>query len=256
MQDYNYRSPHLDLTATHESPLGHGGGVVEYGAHHKTPAEGARFSKIRAEERDAQNRVFVGASDLPAFAAGARFKLDDHPRLGDVDLLLVEVEHRFEQVVGTHGGQGGQGYRNTFRATLAERAYRPPRVTPRPRMHGVITAVTEPAAEGQADCYAKIDGDGRYHVAFYFDTVAPGSRTRPSRPVRMMQPHAGPGYGMHFPLKPGVEVLITFVDGDPDRPIIAGAVPNPATPSPVRRPNALENRIQTVSGVHMVFKDC
>ena len=71
----------------------------------------------------------------------------------------------------------------------------------------------------------------------------------------MMQPHAGSNYGMHFPLKPDTEVLITFHDGDPDRPIISGAVPNPLTPSPVSRSNARMHTIQTASGSIIEMKD-
>jgi type VI secretion system secreted protein VgrG len=71
----------------------------------------------------------------------------------------------------------------------------------------------------------------------------------------MLQPHAGTGYGMHFPLHPGVEVAIAFEDGDPDRPLIVGAVPNAVTVSPVTRPNANVSRIQTASGVRITIRD-
>jgi type VI secretion system secreted protein VgrG len=71
----------------------------------------------------------------------------------------------------------------------------------------------------------------------------------------MIQPHAGTGYGMHFPLHPGVEVAIIFIDGDPDRPLILGAVPNPVTPSPVQSANAKESRIQTASGIRLRMID-
>ena len=71
----------------------------------------------------------------------------------------------------------------------------------------------------------------------------------------MAQPHAGENYGMHFPLKPGAEVLMTFIDGDPDRPIIIGAVPHAATPSPVTQQNVTSNVIRTVSGVTIELDD-
>ena len=71
----------------------------------------------------------------------------------------------------------------------------------------------------------------------------------------MAQPHAGPGYGMHFPLKPGTEVLLAFIDGDPDRPIIIGAVPNEVTPSPVTSVNSQKNQIKTVSGILIELDD-
>ncbi|MCI5120342.1 MAG: hypothetical protein D3908_03940, partial [Candidatus Electrothrix sp. AUS4] len=74
-----------------------------------------------------------------------------------------------------------------------------------------------------------------------------------SRWVRMAQPYAGADYGMHFPLHKGTEVLLTFVDGDPDRPIIAGAVPNPETGSPVTGGNQTQSMIRSGGGnqLHM-----
>jgi type VI secretion system secreted protein VgrG len=185
--------------------------------------------------------------------AGAVVKLTDHPRLDELYLLVVEVEHHATQVVGTHGGDGGEAYANTFKAVDASLVYRPPRVTPRPRIHGVLTAVTEAAPSGAARNMAQLDLDGRYTVKFFFDTA--GDRQHSSAPVRMAQPHAGPDYGVHFPLKPGVEVTVSFVDGDPDRPIISGSVPNPATASPVTGRDANMNRITTVSGSIIEFKD-
>ena len=65
---------------------------------------------------------------------------------------------------------------------------------------------------------------------------------------------AGAGYGMHFPLRPGVEVLVAFIGGDPDRPIIVGAAPNAITPSPVTQSNSTKNRIRTASGAMRVPK--
>ena len=80
--------------------------------------------------------------------------------------------------------------------------------------------------------YAEIDDLGRYKVILPFDQSG-NAEGKASRWVRMAQPYAGANYGMHFPLHKGAEVLLTFVDGDPDRPIISGSVPNPDTMSPV-----------------------
>jgi len=71
----------------------------------------------------------------------------------------------------------------------------------------------------------------------------------------MAQPHAGAGYGFHFPLRDGVEVLITCVEGDPDRPIISGAIPNPTTPSTVAAKNATRNVIRTGGGTEINIDD-
>ncbi|MGE3672540.1 MAG: phage baseplate assembly protein V, partial [Polyangiaceae bacterium] len=70
-------------------------------------------------------------------------------------------------------------------------------------------------------------------------------------------PHTGPDYGMHFPLKPGTEVAISFINGDPDRPVIVGSIPNPITPSPVRgsRLNTSRNILKSMSGVLLEMDD-
>ncbi|AUX21283.1 hypothetical protein SOCEGT47_017640 [Sorangium cellulosum] len=252
VQDYNYRHPRIDLTAHHELPAAYAGGVVEYGTHFKTPEEGKFFARVRAEERQSTRDVYVGESDIPAFGAGLRFTLEGHPHVQESGLLLVEVEHEANQVVGGHGGvEGAPSYRNSFRAIPAGRAYRPPRITPRPRIHGLLSGVVESNAVGRR---ARIDPKGRYTVQFHFDTAA-GGGAKASRPVRMAQPHAGPGYGMHFPVKPGTEVLLGFIDGDPDRPIIVGAIPNESAPSPVTASNAHVNQIRTVSGIVVELDD-
>lgn len=252
VQDYNYRTPHLELVSMHEHPAG-AGGVVEYGTHHKTPAEGQAMAKIRAEENAALTSFFRGKSDLVELTAGRVIGVDG-ARI-DSPLLLVEVEHEFESSVLMQGESSGeQRYENRFRAVDAAATYRPPRVTPKPRIHGLLTAVTEPAEEGAPNRVAQVDDQGRYTVRFSFDTVS-DARVKSSAPVRMIQPHAGPGYGMHFPLKPGVEVAIAFVDGDPDRPMIVGSIPNPLSPSPVTSKNPLHHVMRTSSGITLVMKD-
>jgi type VI secretion system secreted protein VgrG len=255
-QDYNYRTPRVPIAGSHVAENGLAGGVVEYGAHAKTPAASKAIAQVRAEEREATHRYYSGESALVAFTAGSRFKLEDHPKMPDQSFLLVEVEHHFTQPVMLHGaGEGPPIYKNTFRATPAQKTYRPPRVTPKPRISGIVTAIVEPRPDGALGKYADIDQDGRYTVLFMFDTAPRNKRFKSSRAIRMIQPHAGPNYGMHFPLHPGVEVAIVFVDGDPDRPLIHGAIPNPETSTPVQRQNSVESRVQTASGLQIIMKD-
>ncbi len=255
VRDYNYRIPQVDLTSSYEVASGHAGGVVEFGAHYKTPEEGDVLARVRAEERQATELVYTGRSTIPAMTAGATCSIEGHPHLADPRLLITEVTHEASQATMLAGSPGDERpYTNTFRAIPASRTYRPPRVTPKPRIPGVVTGIIDDPTNASSGQNAMIDDEGRYTVRFLFDTAAPGER-RASRPIRMAQPHAGAGYGTHFPLKPGIEVLIAFVNGDPDRPIIAGAVPNPLTPSPVVASNAKLNRIVTVSGVRFDIKD-
>jgi type VI secretion system secreted protein VgrG len=253
--DYNYRTPQLDLTGRHELGTGYAGGIVEYAPHHTTPEEGMAIAKARAEEQGSRQLVYAGESDQPQLSAGVTFTLEGHKKLEDNTLLVVDIEHHAQQVAMVHGGSGTEvPYRNTFHAIDAKLTYRPPRKTPRPRIHGVLTARIEPGEGGSIGEFAKLDEDGRYTVKFYFDSGESEGPFSSSR-VRMIQPHAGEYYGLHMPLKPGIEVLMIFMDGDPDRPLIVGSVPNPITPSPVTKDNATMSRIKTVSGIIIEMKD-
>jgi type VI secretion system secreted protein VgrG len=252
--DYNYRLPQLDVTGEHELTHGFAGGIVEYATHHKTPEEGKVLARVRAEEAFAGELVYTGKSAIPALAAGVRFTLDEHPDLKPFELLVTEIEHRATQIVpGLDTPQEAPSYVNTFRAIPADRAYRPPRVTPRPRIAGLVTGFVAPSPAG-ATRHAPIDEQGRYWIRLPFDMSAPGERP-PSRPIRMIQNHAGENYGTHFPLKIGAEVVVAFIDGDPDRPLIVGAVPNPIKPSPVTSANPNVHRIRTSGGITIDIVD-
>lgn len=247
VRDYNYRTPLIDVTGSHDVADAYAGGVIEYGAHTKTPEAAAALAKIRAEERRAGRHVYAGESILPAISAAKRGKITGHPKAGDLDVLFTEVVHTVELGTSVFTPDNAQvGYKNSFRAIAADVPFRPARSTPRPFVPGVLTGVVD--ADGGPQELGNIDDQGRYRIRFMFDTAAPGER-RASHWVRMAQPHAGAGYGMHFPLNPGTEVLLTFVNGDPDRPIVAGAVPNPATPTPVDVRDRRLNRIKTETGI-------
>jgi type VI secretion system secreted protein VgrG len=249
VRDYNYRTPQVTLTG--QANVADGlGSVVEYGSHVATPKEADQLARVRAQESLAARRIFDGTTDLPTLRAGTIFTLQGHPR-GDLGLLVTEVVQTITQVTLGSGGSDATTFRSEFKAIRKDRRYRPPRTTPKPRIHGVVTGVIDSANRGQ---YADIDDQGRYRVKFLFDTTNPGEG-QASQLVRMAQPHSGEGYGMHFPLRPGVEVIITFVDGDPDRPIIAATVPNPQTASPVQAGNATRNIIRTGGGNEINIDD-
>lgn len=255
VQDYDYRKPLLDLSALQTVASGSGGGVVEVFSHVKTPEEASDLAQVRAEELRARQRVYEGEGDVCSFSAGARAVVSDHPRLaGPLELLLVEVHHRAHQpVAGQDGGEGALGYTSKFKAVLGEDGYRPPRRTPRPRIYGVVTGVIQPGPDGETEGLARLDGEGRYTVQLHFDGVTRAGRA--SHPIRMAQPFGGSGQGMHFPLRAGTEVVVAFADGDPDRPMILGAVPNAVTPSVVNAATSDRHCITTASGATIEIRD-
>lgn len=251
--DFNYMAPQLDLYSVCEVTGGYGGGVVEYHTHQKTSEEGAVLARIRAEESQAGALVIRGEAALCTLSAGARLTLTGHPVLDSIELLVVSVEHHGKFLAYNVAAGADESYRATFEAIPADVPFRPQRVTPRPKIVGMVSGIIE-ADPGVSTQRAWIDEHGRYLVRMLFDTAAPGER-KASLPIRMAQAHSGPGYGVHFPLRPGAEVLIAFIGGDPDRPVIIGSVPNALTPTPVVEKDATLHRIRTWSGVQVEIDD-
>jgi type VI secretion system secreted protein VgrG len=247
VHDYNELTPLVDLTAEHVMADGHGGGVIEFGTHHRTLAEAAALAKVRAEHWHALEFVYEGRSNEPRLHAGQRVRIEAGPHHDALSLCIIEVEHAATQTVAGFDATE-VAYQNSFKAILADKTFRPPRETPKPRIAGVFTGTIDPGVGVVPGPYASLDVFGRYLVKFHFDVQHPGDRPA-SCPVRMLQNHAGSGYGTHFPLKPGTEVAVAFIGGDPDRPIIVGALPNVLAQSPVTALNPGVHRIQTSQGI-------
>ncbi len=289
VDDYDYQDATKSLRSTARPPkhTAHtawfDGKIIEYGPNYQDPVHGQELADIRAEELQVEQIVYTGASDQPQFSGGTCVNLrevssdESRPNMSfDKDLLVVEVEHEAHFGVLMHGSASAtqtgpdtpttsdKFYRASFRAIPLVHMYRPARVTPKPRIHGLLTGmivdrqVTDPTLVRHEQRNAKIDEDGRYWVQFLFEDlqVDRAAHLQTSLPIRMLQPHVGGDYGMHFPLKPGVEVLVGFLDGDPDRPLIVGAAHRPmGMPSPVRKDNLILNRLITESGVIIEIGD-
>ena len=252
VMDYDYRQPDLELTSQYTSKRGPAGGVFEYGGHFRSLEAGQQLAKVRGEERECLTHVYRGESDICRVSAGYRYALEGHPELDGRPILVVGVEHELVQSAG--GTQVEPRYANRFTAVAGDQPYRPPRRTPRPRIPGLLTGVVEPKEHGQTEDPACIDDLGRYWVKFLYDT-APLGEAKASKAIRMAQPSAGPRSGIHFPLRPGVEVILAFVNGDPDRPVIVGAMHNVKVAPHVVTENQQFNTIETTSGIRMRFKD-
>tara|TARA_R110002073_G_scaffold60536_3_gene152158 strand:+ start:198 stop:3113 length:2916 start_codon:yes stop_codon:yes gene_type:complete len=212
-------------------------------------SQGDALAAIRAEEIVCGQRVFSGTSNARSFRPGMTVTLSGHYR-GDFDgtYVLTRVVHTATQQITTTGRESanvtitGVTYENTFTAIPSSVAFRPKRRIRKPRIEGLATG--EVVSDSADNRYAVLDADGRYLVTMEYDTNA----TKVKRWVRMSQPSSGPSSGMHFPINPGAEVVLAHIDGDPDRPIIVGAVPNPDNESPTNEDNVSANAIQTRTG--------
>lgn len=253
VRDYNYRTPSVKNEAKVEVEKSSGVGTVyEYGDHFKTPADGEAVAKVRAEAIRCRETVFEGTSNVRPLRPGAVFTLSEHFNKDlDGDYVVLSVNHRMRRAFSETGILGSAAeYDNDFVCIKSDIGFRPERKTAWPvllTLNGVIDA------DGDGK-YAEIDNQGRYMVKLPFDcSERKGGKV--TRWIRMAQPYAGADMGMHFPLHKGTEVLVTFINGDPDRPIISAAVPNPATSSPVRDSNQTQSAIRTGGGIRMVFED-
>lgn len=256
LRDYNYRLPHISLTA--EAPVdpnGHGV-VVEYGDHFRTPEEGAQLAKIRAEEIKAQGVVFHGMSDCVALSAGDLFQLNEHFRDDfNTRYVITKITHTatmpVEGISDLDGGSAEASYSNAFECIPNAVEYRPQRRTPKPVMAGLSNATVD--AEGSGN-RAEIDAQGRYKVRQSFD-LREEADGKASLYVRKAEPYGGADSGMHLPLLKNTEVILACVNGDPNRPIIVGAVPNARNRSVITQKEQTSNRIRTTSGIVLQMDD-
>jgi type VI secretion system secreted protein VgrG len=258
--DYNHRRPTELMLSTEKVDPGGFGHVFHYGDHYKDKGVGDARAKIRAQELAVGRRVVTGMSDCTRFRVGHVFELENH-HVGeyDGDYLITSIEHRagFEVPsqrrarLAADQEEVASPYMARFTAIPIAVPYRPKRTTPWPRIYGVINGHIEADSSGD---YAQIDAEGRYKVKMPYD-VGSQKGLSSSRWVRMAQAYAGAGYGQHFPLHKGTEVLVTHIDGDPDRPLIIGSVPNTVTPGPVADANATQSVTQTASGMRIEFED-
>lgn len=190
-----------------------------------------RQALLRHQAHRLERRTFVGHSAVLGFAAGHVFKLLGHPDGGlDVDYLLVDVVHRGRDARIAHElredrgeGEGPIDFQQTFRCVPAKGAYRPARTTPKPRIHGIQSAIVV----GRSEDDIHTDEHGRIRIQFHWDRD--GQMNEESTCwVRCVQQWAGEAHGAMWIPRVGSEVAVTFLDGDPDRPVVIGCLYNGA----------------------------
>lgn len=226
----------------------------------ETHPQAQLLARIRGEELDVWKTRYRAHSHVSDLRPGHRFSLDRHfdPSFSGRELVVTAVNHKAVQVGASDGG----GYMNDFEALDYEPiAFRPRRRTHWPRIDGVIPAKIA-ARPGMRNA-GEMDRRGRYRVIVPYPSVHEG-RLVPGRGsemwVRMAQPNATQrnargAAGFHMPLHGGTEVLLVHVNGDPDRPVIAGALPNDLAQSPVYDGVGTRGGMKTRSGITVQYDD-
>ena len=235
VSDYNFETPSTSLEASTKTAEELGGNtrfeLFDYPTEHETMDEGTQRARLRMEVEEAAASRAMGRSACPSFSAGQRFTLKGHYRNDyNGQYLLTSVQHTITQGVG-YTEEGGGTYSNSFGCIPASVRFRPPFATPKPVVQGVQTA----AVVGQKGEELTVDKYGRVKVQFHWDRY--GKRDEKSSCwIRVAQILAGKGFGGAFWPRIGQEVVVSFLEGDPDRPLITGRVYNAEQMPPYELP--------------------
>ena len=230
---------------------------TDYDTHFPDSTTGSAFATIRSQERKAAHKYYIAVTNSPCLAPGRTFTKGSDPTT-DPNFLVTEVDIDITQ---DHPGinPGIDRFTNCFRCIdfddAAAFVFRPPRVTPIPRLPGVHTAYIATGSDDPSR--PEPDSQGAYRVyhkhAEERTSLSIDSR---SMAVRKAEPYAGHGVGMHFPLKEDTEVLLVYRNGHPDRPVIAAAMPGEGGhDSPVTGANPTSHVVETSSGARFEIHD-
>jgi type VI secretion system secreted protein VgrG len=232
LRDFNFQQPTLDLTAPEFGIDPRAYEIYDYPGEYITKGRGAAIAQTRMEEEEMPTVIASGASICRGLVAGYRFRLKDHHRDDfNQEYMITAVFHHSDQGdnyrTQPDSSQKNFSYVNRFQCIPYPTPFRPPRVTPEPVMRGSQTAIVV-GKEGEEIWPDKY---GRVKVWFHWDrekerdgkAILPEER---SCWIRISEGWAGKGWGaMHLP-RIGQEVIVDFLEGDPDQPIITGRVYN------------------------------
>jgi type VI secretion system secreted protein VgrG len=197
--------------------------VFDFPGGHMDSGKESKLAKDRMEAIEVGGKVATGHGFCWEFAPGATFELTDHysDQMNNEKWVVARVHHVVSEATELGGESDAPMYSNSFTCMDKETKLKAPRKTPRPIIAGVQTAKVT-VAKGEGDP----DGHGRVKVEFHWVAKGRGRGPGNSCWVRVAQPFAGPKFGFQYVPQNNDEVIISFIDGDPDYPLIIGSVHN------------------------------
>lgn len=235
VNDFDYNKPNSALAKVASKERSHknaGFELFDYPGGYSEASWGATYAQIRLEELYCQHESSRGSGIERGVRVGYKFSLDDHP-VAALNREYLVVAHSFsaDNHLTASAAAGGEGYQCQFTVIPATTQYRPPRLTPKPSIAGPQTAiVVGPSGE---EIYT--DALGRVKLQFHWDRYSSGNE-RDSCWVRVSQSLAGKGWGAVNIPRVGQEVVVEFLEGDPDRPIVTGRIYNGDSKPPYALP--------------------
>lgn len=223
--DYDFTKPSADLKVRSEAPFPHDqseGKLYHYPGNYTEISRGEALAEVRLGEAQLPHQIIQAESTAIGLWSGAVFMLEEHPRKAENEEYMV-VEARYDLSDGQYraGGAGGGGFSASYALTPTSLQFRPARNTPIPIMKGPQTAVVVgPSGE---EIYT--DEYSRVKVQFHWDRLGEMDEQTTCF-VRVSSVWAGSGWGFIQIPRIGQEVIVDFLEGDPDQPIITGRVYN------------------------------
>jgi type VI secretion system secreted protein VgrG len=235
--DYDFERPSVDLATTKSLPRPYVPStyeVFDYPGCYLQKSEGERSAHVRIDEYGARFEKVQAATNYRGVQVGARFTLEGH-NVDTVngDYLVVAATQTLESTEYESGDASttGSGFRCSFTALSCSQQFRPPRVTPKPFVQGPQTAIV--TGPGGDEIYT--DKYGRVKVQFHWDRKGKKDENS-SCWIRVSHPWAGKAWGAVAIPRIGQEVIVDFIEGDPDQPIITGKVYNAEQMPPYELP--------------------
>lgn len=235
LDDYDPLKPRANLQSFAEKTAKHPYATFEFfdwPAEYVKPADGDFYARVRIDELHAQYETFSGSGNVRGLQPGCQFKLARHPVETYNDKhLIVGASYHSTGNAETSGSSAGFDFHCSIQAIPFRQQYRPPRLTPKPVVQGPQTAgVVGPSGE---EIYT--DEHGRIKVQFHWDRYGKADQNS-SCWIRVAQAWAGNAYGAFALPRLGQEVVVEFLEGDPDRPLVTGSVYNGDNKTPYKMP--------------------
>jgi type VI secretion system secreted protein VgrG len=209
--------------------------IYDYPGEFTKPGDGKDWAKIRIEELQSRHHLLHGSADARGMAAGYAFNLKDLPREDqNQKYLIVSVAHslHIDGYESGGGSSGGDSYHCSFTVLPTTEVFRPARITPKPLIQGPQTAIVV----GPKGEEIHTDEYGRVKLQFHWDRYGK-SDEKSSCWIRVSHAWAGKGWGAINIPRMGQEVIVEFLEGDPDLPIVTGRVYNKEQNTPYKLPD-------------------
>ncbi|MHC4326120.1 MAG: type VI secretion system Vgr family protein, partial [Planctomycetota bacterium] len=237
LNDFDFKNPRGDLQARTTVNREHTAAdfeIYDYPGEYTQAGHGEDYTKKRIEELQAQYEVATAGSDSRGICPGCTFSLTEHPRDDQNDeYLITSVEYHIEG--GEAFSENAEGSEDivscVFTAIKSSQPFRSPRTTPKPKVSGPQTAIVV----GPSDEEIYTDEYGRVKVKFHWDRYSKADENS-SCWIRVAHVWAGRNWGAIYTPRIGQEVIVDFLEGDPDKPIVTGRVYNDQAMPPYELP--------------------